>query len=91
MLAVVVTGFALGAYLHFHHARVLTEKDTIVLADFTNTTGDGVLDDTLRQGLAVQLEQSPFLNLISNERIQHTLSLMGQPSSTRLTAPSHQA
>jgi tetratricopeptide (TPR) repeat protein len=64
---------------------VLTEKDTIVLADFTNTTGDSVLDDTLRQGLAVQLEQSPFLNLISDERIQHTLSLMGQPSNAKLT------
>jgi tetratricopeptide (TPR) repeat protein len=86
VLAVVVAAFAGGAYLHFHHARVLTEKDTIVLADFTNTTGDSVLDDALRQGLAVQLQQSPFLNLISDERIQYTLSLMGQPSSTKLTA-----
>jgi DNA-binding winged helix-turn-helix (wHTH) protein/tetratricopeptide (TPR) repeat protein len=85
LLIVVVATFVTGIYLHFHHAPVLTEKDTIVLADFTNTTGDGVLDDTLRQGLAAQLEQSPFLNLISDERIQRTLSLMGQPSNVRLT------
>ena len=63
----------------------LTEKDTIVLADFTNTTGDPVFDSTLRQGLAVQLEQSPFLSLISGNRLQHTLRLMGQPSDARLT------
>ena len=54
----------------------LTDKDTIVLADFTNTTGDPVFDDTLRQGLAVQLEQSPFLSLVSDERIRRTLALM---------------
>ena len=62
----------------------LTDKDTIVLADFTNTTGDAVFDDTLRQGLAVQLAQSPFLSLISDERIHRMLQLMGQPSSARL-------
>jgi eukaryotic-like serine/threonine-protein kinase len=62
----------------------LTDKDTIVLADFTNTTGDTVFDDTLRQGLAVQLAQSPFLSLISDERIHRMLQLMGQPSSARL-------
>ena len=56
-----------------------------MLADFTNTTGDPVFDGTLRQGLAVQLEQSPFLSLISEERIQQTLRLMGQPADARLT------
>ena len=61
------------------------EKDTIVLADFTNTTGDAVFDGTLRQGLAIQLEQSPFLSLVSEQRIQQTLRLMGQPSDARLT------
>ena len=61
-----------------HRATKLTDKDTIVLADFTNTTGDPVFDGTLRQGMAVQLEQSPFLSLISEQRILHTLSLMGQ-------------
>jgi len=66
-------------------ASKLTDKDTIVLADFTNTTGDQVFDDTLRQGLAVQLGQSPFLSLISNERVQKTLGFMGQPSNARLT------
>ena len=65
--------------------HVLTDKDTVVLADLTNTTGDPVFDGTLRQGLAVQLEQSPFLKLISEERIQQTLQLMGQPSDARLT------
>ena len=66
------------------HARQLTDKDTIVLADFENKTGDSVFDDTLRQGLAAQLEQSPYLSLISDERIQATLRLMGQPGDARL-------
>ena len=65
--------------------HVLTDKDTVVLADLSNTTGDSVFDGTLRQGLAVQLEQSPFLRLISEERIQQTLQLMGQPPDARLT------
>ena len=63
----------------------LTDKETIVLADFANATGDPVFDGTLRQGLAVQLEQSPFLSLISEEGIEHTLSLMGQAPDARLT------
>ena len=66
-------------------APTLTDKDTIVLADFTNTTGDPVFDDTLRQGLAVQLQQSPFLSLISDDRIRRTLPLMNQPADARLT------
>jgi eukaryotic-like serine/threonine-protein kinase len=64
---------------------VLTEKDTIVLADFTNSTGDPVFDDMLRQGMRVQLEQSPFLSLITDERIHQVLRMMGQPADTRLT------
>jgi eukaryotic-like serine/threonine-protein kinase len=63
----------------------LTDKDTIVLADFTNTTGDMVFDDTLRQGLSVQLEQSPFLSIVSDQRIQQTLQMMGQKPDVRLT------
>ena len=59
-----------GGYLYFHHPAKLTNKDTIVLADFTNSTGDAVFDGTLRQGMAVQLEQSPFLSLVSVQRIQ---------------------
>ena len=61
-------------------AKPLTDKDMLVLADFANTTGEPVFDGTLRQGLAVQLEQSPFLSIISDEKIQQTLGLMGQPS-----------
>lgn len=76
---------AVGAFFYFHRNRPLTEKDTIVLADFTNTTGESVFDGTLRQGLAVQLEQSPFLSLVSDERIQKTLPLMRQAADTRLT------
>jgi DNA-binding winged helix-turn-helix (wHTH) protein/tetratricopeptide (TPR) repeat protein len=67
------------------HRRVLTAQDTVVLADFVNTTGNPVFDGTLRQGLAAQLEQSPFLSLISEERLQQTLSLMGQPPDAPLT------
>jgi tetratricopeptide (TPR) repeat protein/predicted Ser/Thr protein kinase len=76
---------SIGVYFYFHHTPKFTDKDTIVLADFTNTTGDPVFDGTLRQGMAVQLEQSPFLSLISEERIQQVLRLMGQPADARLT------
>ena len=63
----------------------LTDKDAVVLADFANPTGDPVFDGALRQGLSSQLEQSPFLNLLSDERIAQTLSLMAQPKDSRLT------
>ena len=63
----------------------LTDKDTIILADFENKTGDPVFDDTLRQGLSVELQQSPFLELISDQRVRQTLALMGQPKDARLT------
>jgi eukaryotic-like serine/threonine-protein kinase len=65
-------------------AKPLTDKDVLVLADFANTTGDPVFDGTLRQGLAVQLEQSPFLSIIPDEKIQKTLGLMGQPVDAKL-------
>jgi tetratricopeptide (TPR) repeat protein len=81
---VVALGLSVGGYLYFHHTSRLTDKDTIVLADFTNTTGDPVFDGTLRQGISVQLQQSPFLSLISEERIQQMLRLMGQPPDARL-------
>jgi hypothetical protein len=74
-----------AGYFYLHRTPRLTDKDTIVLADFTNTTGAPVFDGTLRQGLAVELEQSPFLSLVSEERIQQTLRLMGQPADARLT------
>src|SRR6516164_9369537 len=68
-----------------HGAVELTQKDTIVLAEFTNATADPVFDGTLRQAMAVQLEQSPFLNLVSEQEIQQTLALMGQPVDAKLT------
>src|SRR5215470_14507187 len=85
--AVVATLALLAAGWMFfaHRARALNETDTIVLADFNNKTGDPVFDDTLQQGLSVQLEQSPFLSPISEQRIQQTLQLMGKPRGTRLT------
>ena len=68
---VVVMGLAVGGWLFFSRkAHALTDKDTIVLADFTNSTGDAVFDGTLRQGLSVQLEQSPFLSIISDQQIR---------------------
>ena len=74
-----------GLYWRSHRSPKLTEKDTIVLGDLTNTTGDPVFDGTLREGLSVELEQSPFLSLVSEEGIQQTLRMMGQPTNVRLT------
>jgi DNA-binding winged helix-turn-helix (wHTH) protein/tetratricopeptide (TPR) repeat protein len=81
--------FVVAGYLYFHRilhgTPKLTDQDKIVLAAFANATGDPIFDGTLRQGMAVQLEQSPFLSLISEERIQHTLRLMGRSAEERLT------
>ncbi len=85
VVAVALVLMAVGGYFYLHRAPKLTAKDTIILADFANTTGDAVFDDALRQGLSAQLEQSPFLSLLSDERIAQTLSLMSQPKDTRLT------
>src|SRR5208283_847369 len=63
----------------------LNEKDTVVLADFTNSTGDPVFDGALKQALGVQLGQSPFLNILSDRRVEETLHLMGRPSTERIT------
>ncbi|HTZ97051.1 MAG TPA: protein kinase [Terriglobales bacterium] len=82
-IAALVAG---GLYYRSHRAQPLTEKDAIVLADFTNTTSDSVFDGTLRQGLSAQLEQSPFLNLLSDQQITKTLALMTQPKDVRLTS-----
>ena len=83
--AVVLVLIAGGLYWRSTKAHALTEKDTIVLADFTNTTGDPVFDGALRQGLSVQLEQSPFLTLQSEEKVQTTLRLMSLASEAKLT------
>jgi eukaryotic-like serine/threonine-protein kinase len=84
--ALLAVGLAVGgSVLRHRKGYPLTEKDTIVLADFTNTTGDPVFDDALRQGLEVQLQQSPSLTLVSEEQIRQTLQMMKQPPNSRLT------
>src|ERR1700724_1411370 len=84
----VLAGVALiggGIYFRSRSATPLTEKDTLVLADFENKTGDPVFDDALKQALAVQLGQSPFLNILSDRRVEETQHLMGRPSKARIT------
>ncbi len=83
--AIAVVALVVGSYFYFHRTPKLTEKDSIVVADFTNTTGDPVFDVTLREGLSVQLEQTPFLELVSDDQIRQTLGLMEKPRDTRLT------
>jgi serine/threonine protein kinase/tetratricopeptide (TPR) repeat protein len=84
---IALAGVTVWSVAYRDSARLtLTDKDTIILADFANKTGDSVFDDTLRQGLSFELQQSPFLNLISDQQVQVTLRLMGQPKGARLTA-----
>ena len=83
-VAVVVLAAGIAGGL-LRRARHLTEKDTIVLGDFANSTGDPVFDGTLREGLSVELGQSPFLSLLSEEGIHQTLRMMERPANTRLT------
>ena len=85
LIALLAALAAAGLYYRSHQAKPLTDKDTIVLAEFANTTGDPVFNGTLRQGLSAQLQQSPFLSLISDERIAQTLTLMAKPKDARLT------
>lgn len=82
---VVALGAAGGLLWRARQAKPLTDKDTIVLADFVNTTGDAVFDVTLRQALAVQLEQSPFLRILPDEIVKETLRFMGRPTAERVT------
>ncbi len=86
-IAVVAAAAMIGGALYFRSrpATPLTEKDTIVLADFDNKTGDPVFDDALKQALAVQLGQSPFLNILSDRKVEETLHLMGRTSNERVT------
>jgi len=89
LLAGLVAG---GWYWRFHSAApapsaaALTEKDTVVLADFENKTGDTVFDDALKQALAVELGQSPFLNVLSDRKVSDTLGMMSRPKNERITA-----
>jgi pentatricopeptide repeat protein len=83
----IVLAAAVGAvsYWRLHRTTHLSEKDTIVLADFANSTGDPVFDGTLKQALAIQLEQSPFLNVLSDKQVNDTLKLMQHPTTERVT------
>jgi eukaryotic-like serine/threonine-protein kinase len=84
-IALVAVAGAVGGWLYFpHKAHALSATDTVVLADFTNKTGDAVFDDTLKQGLSVQLAQSPFFNILSDQKVQDTLKLMGRSPGERL-------
>ncbi|HTZ96897.1 MAG TPA: protein kinase [Terriglobales bacterium] len=84
--AIVVIAFAaVGVYYRSRKAKPLTDKDTIVLADFANSTGDPVFDDTLKTALSVALNQSPFLNVLSDNRVAESLKLMTRPPDTKLT------
>src|SRR5579862_4436241 len=74
-----------GIFFWQRPARGLTEKDAILVTDFTNTTGDSVFDGTLKSATAVGLGQSPYLNVVSDQKVQQTLKLMGQPSDARIT------
>jgi tetratricopeptide (TPR) repeat protein len=82
---VAILGLSTAAYFYFHRAPRLTDRDTIVLADFVNNTGDPVFDGTLRQGLAIQLEQSPFLKIMEDAQVQSVLRLMSLQPGSRIT------
>ena len=91
-LGVVATGviaaLVVGGFIYYRHWRQmskLTDKDTIVLADFANSTGDAIFDDTLKTALSVSLRQSPFLNVLSDSQVAKTLQLMTRPAGTKLT------
>jgi DNA-binding winged helix-turn-helix (wHTH) protein/tetratricopeptide (TPR) repeat protein len=83
---VVAVALSVGAWLYFaRRGQALTEKDTIVLGDFTNTTGDAIFDDTLKTALSVSLRQSPFLNVLSDSEVTKTLQEMTRPADTKLS------
>ncbi len=82
---VVIIGVIAAFFLYFNKARPLTDKDTVLLADFVNTTGEPVFDGTLKQALSVQLGQSPFLNIFPEERVRETLRYMNRPADDRVT------
>ena len=87
LVAMVAGGLYLRSRLAAHSAKTapLTEKDSVLLADFVNNTGDPVFDDALKQALTIQLNQSPFLNIVSDRKIEETLRLMGQPAAQHIT------
>jgi tetratricopeptide (TPR) repeat protein len=81
----VVLALSVGGYFYSHRRPKLTNQDTLVLADFANSTGDPIFDDTLKTALSISLRQSPFLNVLSDGRAAQTLKLMAHPAGTRLT------
>jgi serine/threonine protein kinase/predicted Zn-dependent protease len=87
-LVLLATAASTAGYFYLRHqpSRRLTGQDTLVLANFTNTTGESVFDDALKQGLRAQLEQSPFLNVLSDQKTSQQLSYMGRSRDTRLTS-----
>ena len=82
----VVAAIVFGVLVYGRRSQALTEKDSILLTDFVNTTGDAVFDGTLKQALAVQLEQSPYLNVLPESRIQEALKFMGRPADARVAS-----
>ena len=87
-IAVITAGLIVSSWLLYpRHAKALKPADTIVLADFANSTSDSVFDDTLKQGLAFDLQQSPFFNILSDRKTRDTLKLMGRSSDDPVTAP----
>jgi serine/threonine protein kinase/Flp pilus assembly protein TadD len=87
LIALVAGGLYLRSRTGAHSAKVvpLTDKDSVLLADFVNKTGDSVFDEALKQALTIELNQSPFLNIVSDRKIEETLRLMGQPAAQRIT------
>jgi hypothetical protein len=86
--AIILLAFAIGGVFYFRSRQTthrLTDKDTVVLADFDNKTGVTVFDDALKQALAVELEQSPFLNVLSDRKVSETLGMMDRPTTERIT------
>jgi eukaryotic-like serine/threonine-protein kinase len=83
----VLLGFAIAGFLYFRSPRApqLTDKDQLILADFTNQTGDPVFDATLKEALAIQLEQSPLIQLVSDAELHNNLQYLGQPKDQRIT------
>jgi eukaryotic-like serine/threonine-protein kinase len=85
-LAAIIALIVVAGFLYTKRTKALTERDSILLTEFVNTTGDSVFDDTLKQALTVQLEQSPYLNVVPQSRIQQALKFMGKPAGERITA-----
>src|SRR5690349_9966456 len=80
-----IAGTAAGFYFYYNRAKPLTDKDTVLITDFVNTTGEPVFDGTLKQALAVHLGQTPFLNIFPEDRVRETLRFMGRSPDERIT------